>query len=86
MNKSTKHIICGVLLALMGAAAHADPSSGFLKVRDGGRQEDARRSNAEQNDGGDNRRPQQRLSPEERRQLRRDIQDAGRQIYPPKRK
>ena len=28
---------------------------------------------------------QQRLSPEERRQLRRDIKDAGREIYPPPR-
>jgi hypothetical protein len=27
----------------------------------------------------------QRLSPEERRQLRRDIKDAGREIYPPPR-
>jgi len=27
--------------------------------------------------------PAQRLSPEERRQLRRDIKDAGREIYPP---
>jgi len=27
----------------------------------------------------------QRLSPEQRRQLRRDIKDAGRQIYPPRR-
>jgi hypothetical protein len=97
MNNSIKHIICGALLALMGAAAQADPSTGFLKVRDGGRQvdgqlwllqkapQDERKSNAEQNDGGGNRR-QERLSPEERRQLRRDIQDAGRQIYPPKRK
>jgi len=28
------------------------------------------------------RRPEQRMSPEERRQLRRDIRDAGREIYP----
>lgn len=28
--------------------------------------------------------PAQRLSPEERRQLRRDIKDAGREIYPPR--
>ena len=30
-------------------------------------------------------RPQERLSPEERRQLRRDIKDAGREIYPKQR-
>lgn len=30
-------------------------------------------------------RQQQRLSPDERRQLRRDIQDAGREIYPVRR-
>lgn len=28
------------------------------------------------------RRPERRMSPEERRQLRRDIRDAGREIYP----
>lgn len=31
---------------------------------------------------GEERRPEQRMSPEERRQLRRDIRDAGREIYP----
>ena len=35
-------------------------------------------------DGREADRPQ-RLSPDERRQLRRDIQDAGREIYPPRR-
>lgn len=30
-------------------------------------------------------RPERRMSPEERRQLRRDIRDAGREIYPPRR-
>lgn len=31
------------------------------------------------------RRPEQRMSPDERRQLRRDIRDAGREIYPSRR-
>ena len=34
-------------------------------------------------DKGKTVRPAQRLSPEERRQLRRDIRNAGREIYPP---
>lgn len=36
-------------------------------------------------DGGGGEQQRQRLSPEERRQLRRDIHDAGRDIYPPRR-
>lgn len=31
------------------------------------------------------RRPEQRMSEDERQQLRRDIRDAGREIYPPRR-
>jgi|GEM_PF-1746043 len=37
-----------------------------------------------QRDGGERQRPQ-RLSPEERRQLRSDIRDAGQEIYPRRR-
>lgn len=40
--------------------------------------------NNQRNDRRDDMR-QQRLSPEERQQLRRDIRDAGREIYPPRR-
>ena len=43
---------------------------------------DAKRPYAKR--GSETPRPQ-RMSPEERRQLRRDIKDAGRQIYPPRR-
>lgn len=43
---------------------------------------DAKRSYAKR--AGETQRPQ-RMSPEERRQLRRDIKDAGRQIYPARR-
>jgi hypothetical protein len=39
---------------------------------------------AQRQGSGDEQRPQ-RLSPEERRQLRRDIKDAGSEIYPPRR-
>lgn len=45
---------------------------------------EARRPYAKRNEGGDQLRSQ-RLSPEERRQLRRDIKDAGSEIYPPRR-
>lgn len=34
---------------------------------------------------GAERRPEQRMSPDERRQLRRDVRDAGREIYPSRR-
>lgn len=42
------------------------------------------RNYAKRNEGGEEQRPQ-RLSPEERRQLRRDIKEAGREIYLPRR-
>jgi len=42
------------------------------------------RNYAKRNEGGEVQRPQ-RLSPEERRQLRRDIKEAGREIYLPRR-
>ena len=50
-----------------------DARGGYQQPRDNGR-------------GQDNMRPVQRLSPEERRQLRQDIRDAGREIYPPQRR
>jgi len=34
---------------------------------------------------GAERRPERRMSPDERRQLRRDVRDAGREIYPSRR-
>jgi hypothetical protein len=43
---------------------------------------EAKRPYAKRGEGGEAQRSQ-RLSPEERRQLRRDIKDAGREIYPP---
>jgi hypothetical protein len=49
---------------------------------------DRRGSYHQRRDGERDMRPQrpQRLSPEERSQLRRDIKDAGREIYPPRRR
>jgi len=47
-------------------------------------QREARRPYFQRKEGSDGQRPP-RLSPEERRQLRRDIKDAGREIYPPRR-
>ena len=45
---------------------------------------EAQRPYAKRSESGDEQRTQ-RLSPEERRQLRRDIKDAGSEIYPPRR-
>ncbi|MEI7429638.1 MAG: hypothetical protein WCL27_04215 [Betaproteobacteria bacterium] len=82
-----------LLLALLSAPVYANPFGG-RQVREGGRQgggqfqpqnpRDGQRFNQQRNDGREADRPQ-RLSPDERRQLRRDIQDAGREIYPPRR-
>jgi hypothetical protein len=45
---------------------------------------EAQRPYAKRSEGSDEQRTQ-RLTPEERRQLRRDIKDAGSEIYPPRR-
>ena len=93
---SIKQMITGCVAAALVAAAplaHAAPWGDRL-LRDGAKQgnrqeqqsadqRDVQRS-MRQSGRGDEQRPQ-RLSLEERRQLRRDIQDAGREIYPPRR-
>lgn len=83
-----------LFLALAMPLAHAN-SPDERTVREGNRQgvgqsqpqtrnqREAKRSYAQRHKGGEEQR-QQRLSPEERRQLRRDIKDAGRDIYPPR--
>ncbi len=48
-------------------------------------QREARRLDFQRRDGGQEQQRPPRLSPEERRQLRRDIKDAGREIYLPRR-
>ena len=83
-------------LFLVSGAALAGPYGGFYQTRETNRQNgwqrpeppgyarDGNRQGFPRNDRADAPRPQ-RLSPEERRQLRRDIKDAGRTIYPPRR-
>jgi hypothetical protein len=80
-------------LALVAPLAVANPLNG-LQVRGGNRVGDdqyeqplRKPRDAERSYSHRNREPRpQRLSPEERRQLRRDIKDAGREIYPLRRK
>ncbi len=80
-----------VVAGLCASLAYAQPSTTTAdareKPRSGATQttpaqrstRDAKRPTAKRS--GETPRPQ-RMSPEERRQLRRDIKDAGRQIYP----
>ena len=83
-----------LLLAIFSSVVGAADRDRFLSVRDGERGGNAQRHFSEppqrglsrrdgyrERDEG-NRSRQQRLSPEERQQLRRDIRDAGRNIYP----
>ena len=80
-------------LALVVPFAHANLVS-VRNVREGNRQgtgqyqqhnpREVQRQEFQRKEGGEEQRAQ-RLSPEERRQLRRDIKDAGREIYPPRR-
>ena len=95
---SVKRIINGCMAAVLALAlvvpfAHANPLND-RNVREGKRSgagqyqqrnsREAQRQDFQRKEGGEEQRPQ-RLSPEERRQLRRDIKDAGREIYPPRR-
>ena len=80
-------------LALAVPFAHANPLND-RNVREGMRPgagqyqprnpREGQRPDFQRKEGGEDQRPQ-RLSPEERRQLRRDIKDAGREIYLPRR-
>lgn len=86
-------LVALVMLVLSVSCAHADPFGG-RHPREGGRQQggqmqpqpprDFQRGYSPSGERRENMGPQ-RLSPDERRQLRRDIQDAGRDIYPPRR-
>jgi len=78
----------GMILALAVAlpAAYADPSRdrrGREPQRPGSEQSERQSREVQRAQRSEEQR--QRLSPEERRQLRRDVQDAGREIYPPRR-
>jgi len=79
-----------MLLMFAVPAAQANPWFG-QSVRDGAnqsqradRQNDAQRQSLQREERARNQRSQ-RLSPEERQQLRRDIRDAGREVYRPRR-
>ncbi len=94
LNPLTRLVLVAVL-AFALAPAYADPGGDAQGRGRGGRdanpqgrqwEQDAR----PQRQGPPAQRPGedargQRLSPEERQQLRRDIKDAGKEIYPPRR-
>ncbi len=97
---SVKRMIGGVIATVLAVALTLSSSSAAApstpdvreKPRQGSAQSaqparnprDAKRPYARRNEGSEAARAQ-RLSPEERRQLRRDVKDAGRQIYPSRR-
>ena len=86
-------LVALMMLVLSVTCAHADPFGG-RHAREGGRPQggplqpqpprDFQRGYSPSGERRENMGPQ-RLSPDERRQLRRDIQDAGRDLYPPRR-
>ena len=65
------------------AGSAESSSDAFVQQRE--RRRDFRRQENDSRQWGEAPPRQQRLSPDERRQLRRDIQDAGREIYPVRR-
>ena len=99
MAQYGKRMIGAIGIALVCALSMPVAQAGSWNfspsVREGGRQEDFQRQkgsrqaepgrqNYRREDGRDAQRAQ-RLSPEERQQLRRDIKDAGRELYRPRR-
>jgi len=66
------------------AAYEGDRAARGAQGADTSRQNDPRRASNQRDDRREAPRPQ-RLSPDERRQLRQDIRDAGRDIYPARR-
>ena len=96
--KRNRYMIGAVAMVLAWslwmAVVHASPGFVFA-AREGNRQDghserrqfrqqEERREHWQREDRREGQRPQ-RLSPDERRQLRRDIRDAGREIYPARR-
>lgn len=89
-----RSLLLALALALVASLAQANPGGGRFAQREMIRQNfqqppqqpnfqrEAPQQFQRRNEGnsGDAQRPQ-RFSPEERRQLRRDVQDAGRDIY-----
>ncbi len=101
MIDSGKRMIGGLAVVLLLAAfppladagpwRYASPQreqsqrNDFQPNRRGPEQGDGRGAYPRRSEDREMQRPQ-RLSPEERSQLRRDIKDAGREIYPPRRR
>lgn len=87
-------LAAALVLALALPSAHAGRGDDRFMAREGQRPERQERAQREAQQerqfqrrderGGEGAR-QQRLSPEERRQLRRDVHDAGRDLYRPRR-
>ncbi len=101
VTAAMKRMIGCALLAVLAAVflvlpAQAMPGGGRFAARDGHRQGFAQQpppfrreappqfQRHDRGTPGDGQRPQ-RLSPEERRQLRRDVHEAGQDIYAPRR-
>lgn len=87
-------LLVALVLALAAPLVQANPGNGRAHPRDGNRQNGPQRQQQQPNqqreeqqrpprrdEGNAGEQQRQRLSPEERRQLRRDIHDAGRDIY-----
>jgi len=93
-------LLLALMLALTAPLAHAERGGGRFAQREDNRQNFPPRQPQQspyfqrqapqqfpqryEGDGGEQLRPQ-RLSPDERRQLRRDVHDAGRDLYAPRR-
>ena len=95
MGVSLKNMVCGIV-AVVSLLCSASPAlAGPFSGRNGGETgnqagpagspsppRESQRPHAQRNQESDR---MQRLSPEERRALRRDIREAGREIYRPRR-
>lgn len=88
MKRLTRTLSLCLLLAAAGSVL-ADPPQGQGRTRpeaspseqDRGRRDEAREGRRQD----DNQRRPPKLSPEERRELRQQINEAGQDLYPPKR-
>ncbi len=90
-----RSLLLALMLVLASPWALANPGNERYQVRQANRQNgmqrqqppnnpprDAQQQGFQRDYGGGEAQRSQRMSPEERRQLRRDIRDAGREVYP----